>query len=287
MGSRQDHANTPFLRIRDKFEQMSAQQKIIADFILDRGEQVSFLTAKQIADAVQVSPSTVIRFTQFLGYGSYIDFLDELKRIVLKNYIPMRKLKESLYAEESDAHSLSATCRYEITSIENLLSPEQETSFHDAVQLMIRAKTIWIIGARSAYALVYYAGFLLKQLVKNVRFFPSGAENAFEQLDEMKKGDVLISVCFYRYARTTVELTKFVNDRQMKIIGITDGITAPISDFSDVVLCAPNNAPFYSYVSAMALFDALIWAYAKGKKGQIEVNFEKRAQMLLENNIYV
>lgn len=265
---------------------MSKQQKVVANFVLDGGMQTTFLTAKQIAATVGVSPATVVRFIRFLGYASFNNFSDELKQMMISNYTPMKKLRESVGGENNDAGMLALTSRYEAENIEHLVNLHQDLSFDKAVDLLLSARRIFLVGARSAYAVVYYAGFLLRDLVDNVRFFPSGSEMAYEELESLSPKDVLISVCFPRYAKRTVELTAFAASKEARIVAITDGAASPIRSFAQVELCAPNVAPFYSYVAAMTVMDALVWAFAKGKKGQIEASLEKRFQMLLENDVF-
>ena len=277
---------TIFDKIRQKYPDFSRQQKAIADFLLERGVRSAFLTTKEIAEAVNTSSATVVRFTQYLGYDSFNNFSEDLQQIVLQNYRPMRKLKESLESSETESGKLTSACHYELDNINNILSSQQEHSFQKAVESMVNADRIFLIGARSAFSLVHYGGFVLRDLVKNVYFYPSGSESIYENLEDISSRDALISICFHRYAISTVEVTRFAHSKNANIIAITDGVDSPLNLYSEIILSAPNNAPFYSYIPAMVIINGLIWAFAKEKKELIERGLDKRLQMLLDNGIF-
>lgn len=277
---------TIFDKIRQKYPEFSRQQKAIADFLLERGVRSAFLTTKEIAEAVNTSSATVVRFTQYMGYDSFNNFSEDLQQIVLQNYRPMRKLKESLESSETESGKLNSACHYELDNINNIISSQQEHSFQKAVEAMVNADRIFLIGARSAFSLVHYGGFVLRDLVKNVYFYPSGSESIYENLEDISSRDTLISICFHRYAISTVEVTRFAHSKNANIIAITDGVDSPLNLYSEIILSAPNNAPFYSYIPAMVIINGLIWAFAKEKKELIERGLDKRLQMLLDNGIF-
>jgi len=273
--------------LREGYPSFSKQQKAIADFILAKGLEASYMTTLEIAEETASSAATVVRFTQSLGYASFSDFTRDLQTMMLKGFTPMTKLRESMDSNSGESGSLSLTCRYETENLFHLLEMKQNEAFEEASELMAKAGRIYLTGARSAFSLVYYGGFLLRELVHNVFYFPSGSESVYEDLEDISSKDVLISVCFHRYARNTVKLTSFASRKGAKIIALTDGTNSPLRPFSDVVLSAPNNAPFYSYVPAMAILDGLIWAFAKKKKVEIADKVEQRLHMLLDNEVFI
>lgn len=273
--------------LRKHYPSFSKQQRAIADFILAKGPEASFMTSVELAEETGSSAATVVRLTQFLGYQSFGDFTRDLQALMLKGFTPMSKLKESMESDSRESGNLPLTCRYETENIFHLLETQQSESFENAADLMAEARKIYLIGSRSAYSLVYYGGFLLRELVQNVFYSPSGSESIYEDLEDISAEDVLISICFHRYARNTVNLTSFASRRGAKIIALTDGLNSPLRPFSQVVLSAPNNAPFYSYVPAMVILNGLIWSFAKRKKEEISEAVEKRLHMLLDNDVFI
>ena len=273
--------------IRGRYETFTKQQKVIADFILGKGLQIAFMSCNQLAQASGTSPATVIRFTQTLGYKSYLDFADELHAVLLQGHRPMSKLKEAIDANDDPVATLERGCYFEIESIADLPRLQQEASLLQAVRLLSDAKRIYVTAARSAYSLAVYSGFLFKELVNAVQHFPSGAEDAYERLEDASTSDVLLVITFQRYARSSYRLAQFAAERSVKIIALTDVPTSPVSGFADVTLFAPSKAPFFSYVAPMAILDALIWGFSRERSEDIAAILEKRQQMLLEQKVFI
>lgn len=277
----------PFEDIRNRYNTLTKQQKVIADFILNKGLEVAFMSCNQLAQESGASPATVIRFTQSLGYKSYLDFAVELHALLLEGHRPMSKLKEAIDIESDEAISLERANFFEIESISDLTHLQQEPSLLEAIRLLSEAKRIYVTAARSAYSLAAYSGFLLKELVNAVQYFPSGAEDAYERLEAASTSDVLLVITFRRYARTSFRLAQFAAEHGVKIIALTDVPTSPVAGFSDVVLYAPNKMPFFSYVAPMAVLDALIWGFSRNRSEEITATLEKRQKMLLEQKVFI
>ena len=69
-------------RIRDSYPTLSRSYRRVADYILANQFDVAFMTATQLAVAVQVNTTTVVRFAQGLGYTGYPDLLEAIRQRV-------------------------------------------------------------------------------------------------------------------------------------------------------------------------------------------------------------
>ena len=245
------------------------------------------MSAKQLSVKSGTSPATVVRFTKHLGYASYLDFTEELHQMIIKDYRPMGKLGEAMDSQANKNISLQHTTFHETASISSLASLNPEISVQKTIQLLCQAKNIYITGARSAYTLVYYLGFLLKEIVHNIEYFSSSADDAYERLELGNNHDVLFIVSFRRYARSSFELAKFGQKRGLKVIGLTDVPNSPICRFCGLTLFAPNNTPFYSYTSAMSLINSIIWGFANVRGEELAESLKRRQKMLLEQDVFV
>ena len=63
----------PLLKIRSEREQMSAIERRIADFILDNTHLLRDYSSLQLASALGISQSSVVKFSQKLGFKGYPD----------------------------------------------------------------------------------------------------------------------------------------------------------------------------------------------------------------------
>lgn len=276
-----------FDRIRSRYGSLSRQQKAIADFVLTCGLEVAFMSSNQIGEGSGTSAATVVRFAQMLGYESFVDLSEELHGLVLKGSRPMSQLEASLGTTDGSAPSIAKTVHHEIDSMARLDDLQQEAAAARAIELLSEARRIFVVGARSAYAVAYYAGFLLGELADNVRHFQAGTDDALEILERAGPEDVLLAVSFLRYARSSYRLVEFAADRGVRIVALTDGPASPIVPRAEVVLFAPSATPFHSYAAAMAVVDMVIWGFAWANRERFAGALEIRLQMLLEQKVFV
>lgn len=245
------------------------------------------MSSNRIGEAAGASAATVVRFAQMLGFENFIDFSKELHGLVLADKRPMSQLKASLETPDGSAPTVATTVHHEVDSLVRLDGLQQEAGAARAIELLSKARRIFVVGARSAYAVAYYAGFLLGELADNVRYFQAGGDDALEIVERAGPEDVLLAVSFLRYARSTYRLVEFAADRGVRVIAITDGPASPIVSRAEVALFAPSATPFHSYVAAMAVVDLMIWGFAQANSERLAGSFENRLQMLLEQKVFV
>ncbi len=277
-----------FEHIQSLYAELPHKMRRIADFILQQQEQVAFMTGREIALACELSPATVARFFRILGYDKFQVFASEVQNLLKEQHLPLRKIRESFdfsTAEAADG-SLGQTCFYERHNIDALVAANTRERFDEALEIMISASSLCLVGDRSAYALVHYTGSVLRSFSARVDFFASGDGMRYERLESMGPNDLLIGVSFHRYARSTWSLMKFARERGVTVLAVTDYAQSPLVGVSNCFLLAPNKAPFYSYTTGIVLLNALMREYAFRKR-ELAPGFEARAAMLLDNEVYL
>lgn len=272
--------------LKEKYHLLTKQQRKVADYIMQDPTKATFQNAKQIAGAVGVSQATVLRFTKELGFNSFAEFMLSLQHDMLLGYFPMQKLIKRIKQPQLSQGSLSEICKEETDNVFSLITSIGEGLFQKTCELLVGAKSISFIGCRSSFSLVYYAGFTLAEIFDNISYFSSNADDAYEKVNKLGKHDVLFSICFHRYARRTVNLTRFAKTKQATIIAMTDQLPSPLFPLSDVLLLTSSQSPFYSYVSSMVLLDALIQNLVSSNREHIEKTLPNTVKMLLDNDVY-
>jgi len=64
---------SPLLKIRAERDQMSAIERRIADFIVENAQLLRDYSSQQLANALKISQSSVVKFSQKLGFKGYPD----------------------------------------------------------------------------------------------------------------------------------------------------------------------------------------------------------------------
>jgi DNA-binding MurR/RpiR family transcriptional regulator len=262
-------------RIQQHFNKLSKGQKRIADYILNNYDKVAFMTASTLGEAVDVSESTVVRFANALGYGGYPKLQRALQDSIRTKLTTVQRFEMSTSLKSNvdiyrkimnqDVENIRKTS--ENLDIENL----------DAISNLIHnSRQVYVLGLRSSSVLAQYLAFYLNFEVENVHVIPSGALDAFDQIINIRKEDVLITITFPRYSNQTIKLTQYAHDQKVPIIAITDGVMSPVAGLSDHVLMAKSDMTTFidSLVAPMSVINALILAIGMRKRDQLNEKFE-------------
>lgn len=141
--------------LEHKFPSFSKGQRTIAQFILKNYDKAAFMTAARLGEVTGVSESTVVRFAADLGYRGYPGMKKALQEIVRNRLTSVERIE----AAEStmDGHDvLKAVLRADINNLQATLDEIDQDYFNQAVDMILSAKHIYIIGMRTSTTL---AGF--------------------------------------------------------------------------------------------------------------------------------
>ena len=264
--------------INGKFPAMSRGQRKLAEYILAQYDKAAFLTAAQIGKQVGVSESTVVRFAGLLGYKGFPQMQKALEGMVYKRLheAPAVDIEnENISGQEV----LEQILKKDIRNISNTLEMADRRTFEMAVEKLLNARHVYLVGIRGSEPLAVYMGFYLKLMLDEVTVVSNGnTSDLFEELMKINEEDCLVGISFPRYSMRTLKAIEFANSRSVSVITITDSVNSPMNLYSSCNLIARSDmtAAADSLCAPMSLVNALITAVmAKRRK-----NLLNRLEML-------
>lgn len=266
----------------------SKGQSRIADFVLENYEKAAFMTASRLARTADVSESTVVRFAAELGYEGYPEMRAALQNMIrgrLTSVQRIRVTKDIMESRDILTHVLSS----DIDCIRHTIEGIDGGCFNRAVDAIVGAKNIYILGLRSASFLASFMGFYFSLLFSNSRVVNENqAGEVFEQIVRLSDGDVLIAISFPRYSRRTIKAMQYARDVGAKTIAITDARSSPLADIADIPLCARSDMISFidTLVAPLSLVNALIVAVSEKTPGDLYANFERLEKIWDEYGVY-
>lgn len=273
--------------IQNNFNNLSKGQKLIAEFIINNYDKAAFMTAATLGQTVNVSESTVVRFANTLGYDGYRELQKELQELIKNKLTTVQRLTmTNEYSNKENA--LKKTMEKDMENIDKTINEIGHKSFQDAIELILNAKNIYILGLRSSAFLAGYLGFYLSFLIKDVKVITSGPNDVFEQLLKADSKDLMIGISYPRYSRRTLEALDFCKEKGCKIISITDSLISPAAKYADISLIASSDMLSFvdSLVAPMSLINALIVSIGIEKKNDITSTFEDLENIWKKYNVY-
>ena len=256
-------------------KKLSKSHRLIADYIVDHYDKAVFMTAAVLGDIVGVSESTVVRFAVALGYEGYPQLQHALQELVRHRLTAVQRFEMSSDMEESAV--LSTVLKADMLNIRHTADAVDEKAFAQVVNKMLSAKSIYILGLRSAAPLAQFFAYYLSFIFDDVRLVAASSTDVFESIARIKEDDVLIGISFPRYSTRTLEAMRFAQECGAEVIGITDGMMSPLYRQADICLTARTDMASFvdSLVAPLSLVNALLVALAIKKKEDLSRHFEK------------
>ena len=273
--------------INSEYKTLSKGQKIIAQYILSDYDKVAFMTAAKLGESVGVSESTVVRFANALGFDGYPELQKSLQELIKTKLTTVQRVEMSK-EYSSDFETLKKVLKSDIENIKGTLDDIDPLSFEDAINKIIAAKKIYIVGLRSSATLGEYLAFYLNFILDNVVLVNYGISDLFEQILKVNEGVLVIGISFPRYSKKTYEVLRFAKEQGADIVAITDSNTAPIAELaSNILLARSNMASFVdSLVAPFSVANALIVSVGMKQRANITMSFDKLEQIWKEYSIY-
>ncbi|MBO4322921.1 MAG: MurR/RpiR family transcriptional regulator [Clostridia bacterium] len=266
----------------------SKAQKVLARYILDHYDRAAYLTASRLGREANISESTVVRFAIELGFSGYPEMQKELRKIIRSRLTSVQRV-EITDAIIGDGDVVERVLGSDSDRIAATLAELDREAFSRAVDQIVSAGRIYIIGVRSSAALAGFLNFNLRMIFDNISFVQttSGSE-MFEQIMSISRGDVLIAISFPRYSSRIINAVEYAHGAGADVISVTDGPQSPIAAFADQLLVARSDMVSYidSLVAPLSIINAIIVAVARKMPDRVKDRLEKLEAIWDEYEVY-
>ena len=276
-------------RMNEKYIKMSKGHKAIAAYISDHYDQAAFMTAAKLGETVGVSESTVVRFAMHLGYEGYPEFQNALAEWV-KNKLNSVQKMGAKYGKSTQSEILTSVLSADIEKIQDTIVNLDPAAFEAAVDIILRAQTIYLIGVRSCEPLADFLHFYLNMIRGNVVLVKTtSVSEMFEQMIRVGEKDAVIGISFPRYSMRTLKAMEFANDRNAKVITITDSIHSPMNLYSSCNLLARSDMVSIvdSLVAPLSVINALVVALCLRRPDDVKRNLETLEDVWNNYQVYL
>ncbi|MDD4189508.1 MAG: MurR/RpiR family transcriptional regulator [Eubacteriales bacterium] len=274
--------------IGEAYSKFSKGQKRIADYIVNHYDKAAFMTAAKLGSTVGASESTVVRFAAELGYEGYPQLKKGLQELIKSKLTSVQRLEVSeSRIDEEDV--LKSVLQSDIEKIKQTLEKIDKLEFNKIIDIIIKAKKIYILGVRSSASLASFLGFYFDLVFDNIRQVNATiTSEVFEQIVRAKKGDVFIGISFPRYSQRTLKAMKYVKSQGAVTIAITDSKESPLAKAADHSLFAGSDMVSFadSLVAPLSVINALIVAIGVKKKESLYKVFGKLEKIWDEYQVY-
>lgn len=267
---------------------LSKGQRLIARYIVDNYDKAAHMTASALGTEVGVSESTVVRFANEMGFDGYPQLQAQIRetvRVKLTSVQRVAAVNDRIPEDEILAYSLTA----DMENIKSTIDTIDRAEFVRAVDMILGARNIYILGMRSSAVLAEFMNYYFGLLFENVRLIrPAGGSEIFEHLMKVHEDDVFVAISFPRYTTGIVNATEYASKTGAKVVAITDSMSSPIIPHADAALVAKSEMVSFvdSLVAPMAIINAMIAYIGKKKHSEVAETLERLEHVWKDYHVY-
>jgi DNA-binding MurR/RpiR family transcriptional regulator len=244
----------------------------VATYAVEHPDEIAFGTVASIAQNASVQPSTLVRFSQALGYQGFSDLQEVFRSRLRDRVLNYDERLEQLRGHSRDGSKaslifdgFSEASERSIKELRNKLDPQQ---LEEAVKVLAEAQTIYLLGLRRSFPITSYMSYAFGKLgVRNMLIDAVGGLAA-EDLSFATSKDCILAISFTPYASETVALAQRAAARGIPIIAITDSPFSPLATIASLwfELQEANFEGFRSMAATLSLAMTLTVAVAERQK---------------------
>ena len=257
--------------ITEEYESLPRQLKRIATYMSQQSDRIMVDRISDIAQECEVHPSAIVRFAQRFGYSGFSEMQDVFRQAytdqagATPDYQQrIRKLISTRDAALSVGDLTREFIAASSTGLDDLGASLDDAQLEAAVNLLLKAENIYVIGVRRSFPIASYIAYALEHTDKRAHLVSGLGGMHREQMRSIRPRDVAIAISFSPYGKETQQCIKVAQDKGAKVLVITDSKLAPLARSADALLTVTEGSAFAfrSLTSTICLCQALFIALA-------------------------
>ncbi len=268
-------------------KRLSKGHQKIAQYIVEHYDKAVFMTANRLGECVGVSESTVVRFASAMGYAGYPELQRALQELISHRLTANERFE--MFTELQPDQALGIVLKGDMLNLRNTLETMDVGVFNRMVQRLLAARSIYVMGLRSAAPLAQFMGYYLNFIFDNVHLVSSGATDVFEAISKLQSDDVLVGISFPRYSTRTLEAMRFAKRCGAQVMAITDGPMSPLSAIADETLTARTDMVSFvdSLAAPLSVINALLVTLGLHRKEALGQHFRQMESIWHTYGVYL
>lgn len=261
-------------RVATQFEDLSPQLQKAARFMLDHPDDVALRSMRQLATQANIPAATFVRLARALGYGEYQNL-----RLLFQGRMREQSSNTSYIAKARDLQLRSKSdgpldlirdlFDADIRNLEQTFQNNDTDALIRATRLIEKSKRVFVLGQRSCYSIAFFFNYVYRLAHSNSVLLQNDGGIFANELRDIGRGDLLLSISLAPYTRSVVEATLYAHERGAKVLVITDDRLSTFGRIADEALIVAAGTPsfFHSMISLVSMSQALLaLLVAKGGK---------------------
>jgi DNA-binding MurR/RpiR family transcriptional regulator len=263
--------------ISERFPQLTKSEKVIANYLSQNQDEAAFLSAGEIADRLQLSEATMVRFARTLGFDSYPAMRVALQDSFRHRLTHSARLRSRLDDLRADGDIFERLVASEIDYLTEALQTLDRKALDAAVELLRTHQRVFVFGLGPSISLVDLLDIRLTRSARHVIPLNTSGREMLEPMLLMNGSDLLIAIGFFNVTPNLQMVLDYANQHKTRVILVTDTLGPQVGQKADVVLSARRGpvSAFHSLTVPMTIVNALLLALSSADQEKVMTNLDK------------
>jgi DNA-binding MurR/RpiR family transcriptional regulator len=256
--------------IKARFDEFSRSQKDVAQYIVDHLDEAAFQTAEELARRANTSSSTVVRFSQALGFEGFPELQqaarDEYRRRVGQGGVAPETLTAVTPLFSLDHTEFEAALAADHVNVEDTAHKLSRSDVEAAVDAIVSAEKVLIAGTDQMAFFASYLRHLLMLLDLRAEIVASPSQEALGRLSRIDATTLVVGLSAGRPHPLITRTMKLARHRKAPTLAITDATLSEVARLARIRLYYSSNTPAFvrSHTALLSLIQALAYGvYAR------------------------
>jgi DNA-binding MurR/RpiR family transcriptional regulator len=252
--------------IQSRFDEFSRSQKDVAQYIVDHLDEAAFQTAEELAKRANTSSSTVVRFSQALGFEGFPE-LQQAARDEYRRRAPANGGATAAAPLFSlDQTQFEAALAADHVNVEDTAQKLSRSQVEAAIDAIVSAEKVLIAGTDQMAFFASYLRHLLMLLDLRAEIVASPSQEALGRLSRIDDQTLVIGLSAGRPHPLITRTMKLARHRKAPTLAITDATLSEVARLARIRLYYSSNTPAFvrSHTALLSLIQALAYGvYAR------------------------
>ncbi|HXF63661.1 MAG TPA: MurR/RpiR family transcriptional regulator [Caldilineaceae bacterium] len=262
-------------KIREYYDHLSRSYRKVADHIMSNYYEVSFMTAAQLAYAVGVDTTTVVRFSQRLGYNGYPELLNDIRDQVKAEIYAAYEPKE--LSPDDPAGAFKDRAEQEQHNLKQMLIHNPPDHVRRVAEMFAAARHVVLVAEG-------YAGAVAEMIAEQLRHRGISAEATSNDVVRMAgtlmglaPTTLVVGISATEYGESVARALAYARSKGCATLGVVGSLASPVNRMSDQVMYAPTDAagPLPSIVALVAALSALVQIASRDSEASVDRHLEE------------
>lgn len=274
--------------VRARLPQLSRSHRRIAERVLADPEGVAFSKGADVAAALDVNESTVVRFATALGLDGYPHLVQLCRDKLSAEAQLLRRFSQASQVAGRTTDPLELAAQHDQANVARTLARVDRRQWRATVRALSKAPQVHVLGLRKCHTVAFLLAYLLGMVRDGVDLMEGTAGTLVEDLRRVRRGDCFVAVAIHRYSRDTVLGFEWAKSQGATTVALTDNAGSPLVALADHTFYVDTTgvAVLRSMTAFVALAQTLANGVATERGADTDVTLRAEESLLGQFDVY-